>query len=162
VQDSVELNDIVKKAAGLVASMIKKAASEFQVHYADQLPVFQGNGQRIEQVVINLLVNACQAMAQKRNPLKVATGFDARSRNLSVEIEDGGCGMSPEVISRATDPFFTTKRDSGGTGLGLSISDTIIRDHGGRLEYRSTPGVGTVATIWIPCGPSGLQPREAK
>jgi len=70
--------------------------------------------------------------------------------------------MSPEVIARATDPFFTTKRDSGGTGLGLSISDTIVRDHGGRLEYRSTPGAGTVATIWIPCGPPGPRPQEAK
>jgi signal transduction histidine kinase len=161
VQDTVDLNEIVKKAIGLVASMIKKASSEFQVHYAEQLPVFQGHGQRIEQVIINLLVNACQAMTEKRKPLRMATGFDTRSGSLYVEVEDGGCGMTPEVIARITDPFFTTKRDSGGTGMGLSISDTIVRDHGGRLEFRSTPGVGTVATIWIPCGPSGPQPREA-
>jgi len=161
VQDTVDLNEIVKKAAGLVASMIKKACSEFQVQYAEQLPAFQGNGQRVEQVIINLLVNACQAMAEKRKTLRVATGFEASTRSLYVEIEDGGCGMRPEVIARITDPFFTTKRDSGGTGLGLSISDTIIRDHGGRLEFRSTPGVGTVATVWIPCGPIEAQPREA-
>lgn len=160
-RDTVDLNDIVKKATGLVSSVIKKASTEFQAHYAEQLPTFQGNGHRIEQVIINLLVNACQAMAEKRNLLRVTTGFDARTGCVFVEVQDGGCGMTPEVIARITDPFFTTKRDSGGTGLGLSISDTIIRDHGGRLEFRSTPGAGTVATIWIPYRPPDPEPREA-
>jgi PAS domain S-box-containing protein len=159
-QDMVDLNSVVRKSAGLVATMIKKASSEFQAHYAERLPTFQGNAQRFEQVIINLLVNACQAMAEKRTPLRVATGYDAQSLSVYVEVEDGGCGMAPEVIARITDPFFTTKRDSGGTGLGLSISDTIIREHGGRLEFRSTPGAGTVATIRIPCRPPESTLRE--
>jgi two-component system NtrC family sensor kinase len=150
LQDAVDLNSVVRKATGLAATTIKKASSEFQVQYADQLPTFRGNAQRLEQVIINLLVNACQAMAEKRRPLRVATGYDATSHTVVVEVEDGGCGMAPEVMDRITDPFYTTKRDSGGTGLGLSISDTIIREHGGRLEFRSTPGVGTVATVRIP------------
>jgi signal transduction histidine kinase len=153
LQDMVDINSAVKKSTTLVATMIKKASSEFQVHYAEHLPTFRGNAQRIEQVIINLLVNACQAMEGKRNPLRVATGYDAPSRSVTVAVEDGGCGMEPEMIARITDPFFTTRRDSGGTGLGLSISDTIIREHGGRLEFRSTPGAGTVATIRIPCRP---------
>jgi PAS domain S-box-containing protein len=154
VQDTVDLNDAVKKAAGLVNSLIKKAVSEFYIHYSENLPTIRGNGQRIEQVVINLLVNACQAMEGRRGPLEVATGFEARTQRLFIQVEDGGAGMSPDVLARITDPFFTTKRNSGGTGLGLSISDTIIRDHGGRLEFRSSPGKGTVATAWIPCNPS--------
>jgi PAS domain S-box-containing protein len=162
VKESVDLNEIVKKAVGLAASLIKKAASELQLDYAEQLPALQANGQRIEQVVINLLVNACQAMAGRRRPLRVATGFNPGTRSLYVEIEDGGTGMPPDVLARITDPFFTTKRDSGGTGLGLSISDTIVRDHGGRLEFRSTPDVGTVATIWIPCGSSDPLSGEAR
>lgn len=159
--DRVDLNSVVRKSAGLVTTMIKKACSEFQTHYAEQLPTFPGNTQRIEQVIINLLVNACQAMAQKRKPLRVATGYDAPSRCVYVEVEDGGCGMAPEVMDRITDPFFTTKRDSGGTGLGLSISDTIIREHGGRLEFSSTPGTGTVATVRIPIRLPDPAPREA-
>jgi two-component system NtrC family sensor kinase len=112
-------------------------------------------------VIINLLVNACQAMAEKRKPLRVATDYEAGSRTVVVEVEDGGCGMAPDVMDRITDPFFTTKRDCGGTGLGLSISDTIIREHGGRLEFRSIPGTGTVATVRIPItGPESL-PGEA-
>ena len=141
--------------------MIKKTTSDFQVNYAEGLPSFCGNGQRIEQVVINLLVNACQAMGSQRKQLRVSTGYDHRTHSLFVEVEDGGMGISPEIIERITDPFFTTKRDSGGTGLGLSISDTIIRDHGGHLEFHSSPGVGTVATIWLPCKPYDLQGREA-
>ena len=161
IRDTVDLNEIVKKAAGLVTSMIKKTTSDFQVCYAESLPTFCGNGQRIEQVVINLLVNACQAMTGQRKSLRVSTGFDSGNHSLFVEVEDSGVGMPSEIMARITDPFFTTKRDSGGTGLGLSISDTIIRDHGGRLEFRSTPGVGTVATIRLPCRPSDPQTREA-
>ena len=159
--DTVDLNSVVRKSADLAATMIKKASSEFQVQYAEQLPTIRGNAQRLEQVLINLLVNACQAMAEKRKPLKVSTGYDASSHSVYVEVEDGGCGMAPEVIDRITDPFFTTKRDSGGTGLGLSISDTIIREHGGRLNFRSTPGAGTVATVRIPVQPSECPPCEA-
>ncbi len=161
VQDTVDLNDIVKKATGLVASIIKKASSDFKTRYAAHLPTFQGNGQRIEQVVINLLVNACQAMEGKRMPLRVTTGFDAKVGSVYVEVEDNGAGMTPAVMTRITDPFFTTRRDSGGTGLGLSISDTIIRDHGGRLVFRSTPGTGTLATIWIPCTHQNSPSQEA-
>ncbi|MEJ2660202.1 MAG: cache domain-containing protein [Desulfobacteraceae bacterium] len=159
-EDMVDLNSVVRKSIGLTGTMIKKASSEFQATYAEHIPTFQGNAQRLEQVIINLLVNACQAMAEKRMPLRVATGYDASSRTVVVEVEDGGCGMAPDVIDRITDPFFTTKRDSGGTGLGLSISDTIIREHGGRLEFRSTPGAGTVATVRIPIRTP--EPQNAK
>jgi PAS domain S-box-containing protein len=160
-RDTIDLSDVARKAVGLVATMVKKASSEFQAHYAEQLPTFTGNAQRIEQVIINLLVNACQAMAGKRTPLRLTTGYDVPSRCVYVEVEDSGCGMEPEVAARITDPFFTTKRDSGGTGLGLSISDTIIREHGGRLEFRSAPGVGTVATLWFPCRPLDSTDHEA-
>jgi PAS domain S-box-containing protein len=161
LQDTVDLNSVVRKATGLTANTIKKACTEFQVQYADQLPTFRGNAQRLEQVIINLLVNACQAMAEHRRPLRVTTGYDAASHTVVVDVEDGGCGIAPEVMDRITDPFYTTKRDSGGTGLGLSISDTIVREHGGRLEFRSTPGVGTVATVRIPIqDPESLNDRS--
>ena len=124
---------------------------DFQAIYAEGLPSFKGNGQRIEQVVINLLVNACQAMDDHRKPLRIITGGDGNAAFLFVKVQDAGIGMPPEVVKRATDPFFTTKRDRRGTGLGLSISDTIIRDHGGRLEFDSLPGQGTTVTAWIPC-----------
>ena len=142
VKNAVDLNDVVQKAVGLVSSLIKKATFDFQARYADNLPTFKGNGQRIEQVVINLLVNACQAMEDRHKPLRIATGYSQRSAALFVEVRDTGMGMPPEILQRITDPFFTTKRDSGGTGLGLSISDTIIREHGGRLDFDTLAGQG--------------------
>lgn len=150
-KEMVDLNKLVRKAVGLVSSLIKKATNDFQVHLTKELPPLWGNGQRIEQVVINLLVNACQAMEDKHKPLRIATGLSENKLQLYIKVKDAGCGMSPEVAARITDPFFTTKRDSGGTGLGLSISDTIVRDHGGRIEFESILGKGTTATVWIPC-----------
>jgi polar amino acid transport system substrate-binding protein len=146
----VDLNTVVEKALGLVRSLTKKAASDLHVHYASGLPTIYGNSQRIEQVAVNLLVNACQAASEAPMTLRVTTGFQAPSRELFFQIEDTGIGMAPEVLTRIADPFFTTKRDRGGTGLGLSISHTIVKDHGGRMEFESQPGQGTTATVYLP------------
>jgi signal transduction histidine kinase len=146
----VDLNTVVEKALGLVRSLTKKAASDLHVHYGSDLPTIYGNSQRIEQVAVNLLVNACQAATEAPIVLRVATGFQEESRELFFQIEDTGIGMAPEVLARIADPFFTTKRDRGGTGLGLSISHTIVKDHGGRMEFESQPGQGTTATVYLP------------
>lgn len=100
--------------------------------------------------MVNLIVNACQALRTKDKGIQVATTYDQGSNRVSVMIRDQGVGIPAENLHRITDPFFTTKRDSGGTGLGLSISSRIIADHGGTLEYSSSPGVGTVATMTFP------------
>ena len=155
VWEPVDLNRVVQKAVGLVNSLIKKATFDFQVQCAPALPAFRGNGQRIEQVAINLLVNACQAMRDKHLPIRLSTGYDARQHALFMKVQDSGCGIPADVLGRITDPFFTTKRDSGGTGLGLSISDTIMREHGGWLVFASQEGQGTLATAWIPVPHSG-------
>ncbi len=150
IWNDVDLNAIVKKAVGLVGSLTKKATSDFKVIYAAHLPFFNGNGQRIEQVAINLLVNACQAAGEKPMSLLVTTGYREKTREVFLEIKDTGAGMAPDVIKRIKDPFYTTKRDQGGTGLGLSISHTIVKDHGGRLEFESRPAQGTTATVYLP------------
>jgi signal transduction histidine kinase len=153
--DDVDLNSVVEKALGLVRSLIKKTASDLQIHLASGLPAIYGNSQRIEQVAVNLLVNACQAATAAPMALRVTTGFEERHRELFLRIEDTGIGMTPEVMERVADPFFTTKRNRGGTGLGLSISHTIVRDHGGRMEFESQPGQGTTATIYLPAKENG-------
>lgn len=146
----VDLNSAVEKAAGLVGSLIKKATSNFRIRYAPDLPFFRGNGQRIEQVAVNLLVNACQATAEKPIDLEIVTGYRQETREVYFKVKDTGIGMASEVLERITDPFYTTKRDKGGTGLGLSISHTIVKDHGGHLIFESHPGQGTTATVYLP------------
>lgn len=159
-RETVNLNQEVEKAVGMVSSLIKKATSNFRLELDDNLPTLQGNSQRLGQVIINLLVNACQALSQRSQEVQITTGYIEESEEIVLEVRDGGCGMPAEVLARIKDPFFTTRRDSGGTGLGLSISDTIIRNHGGWLVFASTPGQGTVATVSLPrYGPEDVTGR---
>lgn len=150
LRETVNLNQVVEKAIGLISSLIKKATCNFQVIYSENLPTIQGNSQRLSQVVINLIVNACQALTDPKQSLRIITGYIEESEEIFLEVRDMGPGMTPEILARIKDPFFTTKRDSSGTGLGLSISDTIIRNHGGWLDFRSTLQEGTTATILLP------------
>jgi two-component system NtrC family sensor kinase len=150
LKETVNLNQVVDKAIGLVSSLVKKATNEFKIEYYENLPTLQGNSQRLGQVVINLVVNGCQAISSPDQPLILTTGYLEESEEIFLEVKDFGTGMEPEVLARIKDPFYTTKRDSNGTGLGLSISDTIVRNHGGWLDFRSSPEEGTVATILLP------------
>lgn len=150
LRETVDLNQVLGKAIGLISSLIKKATNNYQVVYSENLPTIQGNSQRLGQVVINLVVNACQSLTDNTQSLRITTGYIEESEEIFLEVRDAGAGMTPEVLARIKDPFFTTKRDSSGTGLGLSISDTIIRNHGGWLDFSSEPQKGTTATILLP------------
>lgn len=150
MNDSVDVNEVVKKASGLVSNLVKKSTKNFSVNCENGLPVFKGNSQKIEQVIVNLMVNACQALTDSSQPISVSTFYDAPSETVCIRVSDGGEGMSKETIERITDPFFTTKREKGGTGLGLSISDKIIQDHGGFLTFESDIGKGTSVTVSFP------------
>ncbi len=148
--DIIDLNQVVNKSVGLVSNLIKKSTSDFAVDHTPNLPVFKGSAQRIEQVVINLVMNACQALSNNAQAVRVATGVDPDGAGVFMEVQDEGVGVPPEVMQQIKDPFFTTKRDAGGTGLGLAISDRIVRDHDGRMIFRSKPGEGTTVRVNFP------------
>ncbi len=150
LRETVNMNLVIDKAVGLISSLIKKATDNFRVHYWENLPTLQGNSQRLGQVVINLVVNGCQALTAPTQTITITTGYLEESEEIYVEIRDTGIGMSPEVLSRIKDPFFTTRRNKSGTGLGLSISDTIVRNHGGWIDFRSVAGEGTTVTVLLP------------
>ncbi|OIN09115.1 transporter substrate-binding domain-containing protein [Oceanisphaera psychrotolerans] len=148
--ERVDLNQVVATVIRLVDNSIRKSSDHVEVSYAEALPVFKGNAQRIEQVVINLIVNACQALTSREQGISIKTGYHARSEELWLEVMDQGCGIEAQDLSRLKDPFFTTKREQGGIGLGLSVSASIVQEHGGRLVYESEPGKGTRATLFLP------------
>jgi PAS domain S-box-containing protein len=148
--EDIDINEVVRKATGLVANLVKKSTNRFEVDLATDLPLLRGNAQRIEQVVINLLVNSCQALPDKERLIALRTRLDRPSGGLTIAVADEGTGMSSEVLQRIKDPFYTTKRESGGTGLGLAIAERIVEDHGGRIQFVSQPGRGTTAEVWIP------------
>ena len=148
--DDIDVNEIVLKAVGLVSNLIKKSTNDFSADYMPNPPVFKGCAQRIEQVVINLVMNACQALSDSERAVRVRTGQDPDEAHVFIEVRDEGIGVPPEVMQRLKDPFFTTKRDAGGTGLGLAISDRIVRDHEGQMAFISEPGKGTTVRVSFP------------
>jgi two-component system, NtrC family, sensor kinase len=150
LNESVDLNAVLHASTRLAENSIRKATRRFEISCAEPLPRCRGNAQRIEQVVVNLILNACQALPDPEKGIFVSTSFDAGSNELRLLVRDEGVGIEKEHLSHLTDPFFTTKRDSGGTGLGLSVSAGIVKDHRGRLEFASEPGVGTSVTMALP------------
>ncbi|OXY83785.1 histidine kinase [Oceanimonas doudoroffii] len=150
LNENVDLNALVATVIRLVDNTIRTSSHRVEVHCEPGLPHFRGNAQRIEQVLINLVVNACQALTSPEQGIVIRTGHRAPRNELYLEITDQGVGISPGDLSRLKDPFFTTKREQGGIGLGLSVSAGIVQEHGGRLEYESEPGRGTRATLTLP------------
>lgn len=146
-QPDVKLNDVVKSAVMLLSNLLGKSTNRFSVHYGENLPLVRGNPQHLEQVVINLLENSCHALRSRDGEISVVTRAEENGRLAQLSVRDGGTGMDPETLTRITDAFFTTKRERGGTGLGLSISSRIVQEHGGTLEFLSSPGEGTTAIV---------------
>ncbi|SPD75537.1 putative Histidine kinase [uncultured Desulfobacterium sp.] len=152
LNEKVNVNDAIKKAVDLVSNLIKHSTSHFSVEYGVGLPRISGNTQRLEQVALNLIINACESLPDKECPVFISTSLDTDSKEIRIIVRDKGEGMKPEILERIGDPFFTTKRDMGGTGLGLAISTKIIKDHGGSIKFESSPGQGTTVIVTFPTG----------
>ncbi|MDT8893265.1 transporter substrate-binding domain-containing protein [Halomonas sp. I1] len=152
--ERLDLDEVTRTAVRLVDNSIRQATDRFEAHYAGDLPAVRGNAQRIEQVVINLVLNACQALEDRAQGIHLATRFLPGNGTVTLEVHDEGRGIDPTALSRLTDPFFTTRRESGGTGLGLSVSAGIVREHDGDLAFASRPGEGTTVTLTLPVAPT--------
>lgn len=148
--DSLDMNMLVESAIRLVRSQIRKSTNHFTMSLGVELPPVLGSSHRIQQVIVNLVINACQALPDKEKALLVSTSYDKILGAVILEVSDEGTGIPQEFIDNITDPFFTTKRESGGTGLGLAVSAGIIKEHCGSMDFESTPGLGTRVTVSIP------------
>ena len=146
----IQLNNVVQSAFTLLRNMIKKSTNHFVCTMNEDLPMFKGNYQQLEQVVINLLQNACQALGSREENIMVSTFYDQSKEEIGMTISDEGCGISEKSLKNITDPFYTTKRDAGGIGLGLSISSRLIMEHKGSLNFRPGLEKGTIVTISLP------------
>jgi polar amino acid transport system substrate-binding protein len=151
--DNVDINTLIEASTRLVHKEVHKHA-DIELDLAEDLPTFTGNAQKIEQVMINLIVNASEAMKEDvKGLVTVRTRLDGS--NIVAEVEDNGKGMNQQTMKQIFDPFFTTKRAKGGTGLGLAIAFRIIEEHGGNILVKSKPGEGTTFTIRIPTRKGG-------
>lgn len=150
--DAVDVNATAQAAVRLLDNAVRKATDQLLTDYAADLPKIRGNAQRIEQVIVNLILNACQALEDKGKRIFLTTRHDRENSRVVVTVRDEGRGIAPEHLPHLTDPFFTTKREEGGTGLGLSVSAGIVKEHDGTLEFDSIPGEGTTVTLRLPAG----------
>ncbi len=147
---TIDVNAVVNSAVILVSSLVKKHTDRFSTELAAELPPVSGNFQRIEQVIINLVQNACQALPSRDRAVTLVTHHDTSTDSVVITVSDEGVGISEHNLRHIGTPFFTTKRHSEGTGLGLWISMSIAREHGGTLSFTSTEGEGTCAVLSLP------------
>ena len=147
----VDINKVITDTLGLLEHQFKTAKIEVQSDLAAKISAIQGNPGRLQQVFLNLFLNAKDAMAGGGH-LKVST---SNGEMVSVRVSDTGSGIAPEHIQRIYDPFFTTKAtptegQSRGTGLGLSVTYGIIQEHAGKIRVESNPGAGTTFALDFP------------
>ena len=148
----VDLNQVVKSSAHLVNNTLKKATQNFSLNLAESVPFVNGVATRLEQVIINLLINASQALESSTDSITIATEHDPSEQLVRVLVKDTGAGIPEHMRDTICEPFVTSKRQKGGAGLGLSVSTRIVKAHHGRLTFMSNQPKGTIFILELPVG----------
>ena len=149
----LEINQAIENVIMLLNHKIKKCARVLKVGYGKGIPAVKGDRHKLEQVFVNLISNALEAIPNRNGGVFVRTFFDPTKKRAVIEVRDEGIGIPEKSISKITTPFYTTKRSSGGTGLGLAIAHQIIQHHGGAMEVKSIEGRGSTFKVTLPVAP---------
>ena len=149
--EQVDIQQVLETTMMILHNQIQKHTDSCVLNVEEDLPPVRGNSQQLEQVFINVLLNALQSLSERTQSVRIDVAHRPENQSLDIEVVDEGCGVSERDLGRLTEPFYTTRNETGGTGLGLSISRSIMEKHGGRLLFDSKFGKGTKVTISIPC-----------
>ncbi len=162
-REPVQINRLLQQLLLFLEQHLGKCHVEIETHFSPDVPDLEANAQQLQQVFLNLLNNACDAMpAGGTVRVETATQDDGNGRFIVVSVADNGIGIPEEKQERIFEPFFTTKELRHGTGLGLSIAAKIIRQHYGTIELESAPGKGAKFTVRFRLqGTSVEAPQEA-
>jgi len=147
----VDLNQVVLSAIDLFKHQFEKEGIELSCVLCPQMPVLAADAGQLTQMLVNLVVNAVQAMPEGG---KLVVQTQVQDGHVVCSVADTGVGMTEEVLDRLFVPFFTTKEVNQGTGLGLPVVHGIVTSHGGTIEIASTPGSGTTFTVRLPIEPA--------
>jgi len=142
----VDLREVITHSLGFCEHIIARSSIATKKDFPDSLPAVYGIKAQLQQVIVNLITNACHAMKETGGELRLRIK-DNDDGTVLLEVEDTGVGMPPDVATKAFDPFFTTKAEGEGTGLGLSIVKNIIDNHQGIIGIRSEIGKGTTVSL---------------
>lgn len=143
--ESVEVQSLIESVVGLTSHTASRASIDFRKDLTPALPVIQGDPEQLKQVILNLTLNAIQAMPQGG---RITFSARKEGENILVQVADEGPGITEGEIDRIFDPFYTTK--DTGTGLGLSVAYQILTQHRGRITARRNPDKGMTFSIWLP------------
>lgn len=146
--DDLEINEVVEKSVGIVDHQLGLNNVQVAMDLAPDIPRIIGNANQLQQVLMNLAINAQQAMDPDGGTVDIATYFD--DENVYISVSDTGPGISQEVAEKIFEPFFTTKSAGQGTGLGLSVTYGIIRDHHGDIRVEQSDGGGARFVVQLP------------
>jgi len=150
MDQKVDLVRVIEDSISVLANKIQQYTDAFRVELPQNLPMVIGNAQQLEQVLINIILNALQSLTKRDACVLVTASKDEASHELIIQVKDQGCGILAENIVLVTEPLFTTKQKSGGTGLGLSIAQRIVVQHRGKLLFESISDEGTLVTLRLP------------
>jgi C4-dicarboxylate-specific signal transduction histidine kinase len=149
--EPVDVDEVIERALSLMQEQLRLRGIVVELDLCPDELVVQGNPIQLEQVCINLLTNARDALeevTQERKKIRIASSL--RGDRIRIVFADNGPGIAPDIEQRVFDPFFTTKEVGTGTGLGLSITYSIVKEHGGEISHARTPGGGATFTVEIP------------
>ena len=144
----VDVSSVINKTVALCQGQIRKTVKFFEVNIAEDLPPIFTYPRALEQVLVNLLINAAQAVDGGDSRLMLtAKHVNTRRYRLNIEVSDNGCGMDEKTREKIFEPFFTTRVRENGSGLGLFVSKNLIEEIGGRIKVESKLGVGSTFRI---------------
>jgi C4-dicarboxylate-specific signal transduction histidine kinase len=141
---------VINKSVALCRGQMKKTVRHFEMKIAEGLPPIFTDPSSLEQVLVNLLINAAQAVDCEDSWVMLSANLGNTQRNyLIIEVSDNGCGMDEKTMEKIFDPFFTTKEDMRGSGLGLFVSKNLIEDLDGQIEAESKVGKGSTLRVTL-------------
>jgi signal transduction histidine kinase/ActR/RegA family two-component response regulator len=150
----VQVNQAVQNAVRLADAAAKKSKIDLATHLASDLPFLRANLQNLEQVVLNLIINALESIGHDHGKVCVTTRFLQQSQSIAIDVADNGRGINPAVADNIFDPFVTDRQAAGGTGLGLSVTYNLVKAHQGNIHFQTETGKGTTFTVVLPTVPA--------
>lgn len=158
-KSSVDLNEVLKEALSFTELELRRSRIDIKMDLDPSIPRIYGSKVALSQVVVNLLINAKDALSSKRRKKIFIRTFRTDLREIGMEVRDTGVGIPRDILPKIFEPFFTSKGEGEGTGLGLAIAGKIVNEHGGRISVESEEGRWTQFTIFLPIPEDELQKK---
>jgi signal transduction histidine kinase len=149
-RDYVNINEAINNSLKLCMTTIRNSKVDLILHMDENIPRIYGNMQNIEQILLNIVINAIEAIDHSVGKVNITSGHDPVKKSVFVSVSDNGVGIPADIAKNIFDPFLTNKQAEGGVGLGLAIAYNLVKEHNGNITFSSNNDKGTTFTITFP------------